>query len=94
LAPCHGLDTCIKVLWAFFAPSILNPVAYSGVYTSCLNASKEVFLLYTQLAKKRRHNSVIVEIMDLNFIRMFLSEDKSSKKEEKSPPLRESFAGR
>jgi len=37
---------------------------------------------------------VIVEIMDLNFIRMFLSEDKSSKKEEKSPPLRESFAGR
>ena len=41
-----------------------------------------------------RHNSVIVEIMDLNFIRMFLSEDKSSKKEEKSPPLQESFAGR
>ena len=40
------------------------------------------------------HNSVIVEIMDINFIRMFLSEDKSSKKEEKSPPLQESFAGR
>ena len=30
---------------------------------------------------------MIVEIMDLNFIRMFLSEDKSSKKEEKSPVI-------
>ena len=59
-----------------------------------LECFQRSFLLYTQLAKERRHNSVIVEIMDLNFIRMFLSEDKSSKKEENSPPLRESFAGR
>ena len=45
-----------------------NPVAYSGVYTSCLNASKEVFLLDTQPVRTKRHSNVRIEMVDFFFM--------------------------
>ena len=67
-APCHGSDICIRVLAVLSVPNILNPVAYSGVYTSCLNASKEVFLLDMQLVRTKTHNNVRVKMVDSFFM--------------------------
>ena len=69
LAPCQGFDICISVLAKSSAPRILNPEAYSGVYISRLNASKDVLLwLMMQPVKRRRHSNVMVRNGDFTSI--------------------------
>ena len=62
----------MRVLAALSAPRILNPEAYSGVYISCLNLSRDVLLRDIQLAKKKRHSSAMVKIGDFTFIQILI----------------------
>ncbi len=62
----------MRVLAALSAPRILNPEAYSGVYMSWSNASRDVLLRDIQLAKKKRHSNAMVEIGDFTFIQILI----------------------